>query len=528
MPIKDITPTAKKIDKIIHFIENGDIKIPAFQRGFVWNQEKIIELLDSIYRDYPIGSILLWNTNEELRSTRNIGGFLLPDHKPEYPINYVLDGQQRLATIYGAFCKDRKEIPNEDQYSINAQDFNIYFDLNDERSVPEEELVDEHTNLKMSILFDTTKFLDAIKNYSEQDKGRATKLLSTFQNYEIPVVTLYNQKKEEVGIIFERINNTGTKLTTLDLMVAWTWGEDFHLRKEMDEILEILEQKGFGDTTEKIILQCASGIIAKTTKTKDILSLPPQNIKDNMNLLRESLEKAIDFLATELNVISRDFLPHAQQIVPMTYFFSKITTPNQEQSQVIKQWFWNTAFSKRYSGSTDRKMNDDIAFFENVINKDFSGIGKYAYTVNETELIQQNFGKGNPFTRALLLLLAQKKPLNLINGNKIDLGVALSKYNLKEYHHIFPRSFLKDRGVDIRKINSLCNFCFLPSDTNKKISKKSPSNYIFNDIPARKYAEVLESALMPLKKEIYQKNDYDMFLEQRAQLILHYLDSQLA
>jgi uncharacterized protein with ParB-like and HNH nuclease domain len=107
MPLSEIIPSSIKIDKLLNRIEEGDIKIPAFQRGFVWNQDQVLELIDSIYNDYPIGSILLWNSLERLNSTRNIGGFLIPDREPQYPVNYVLDGQQRLSAIYATFCNDR-------------------------------------------------------------------------------------------------------------------------------------------------------------------------------------------------------------------------------------------------------------------------------------------------------------------------------------------------------------------------------------------------------------------------------------
>lgn len=75
----EITPVSQKIDRLIKRSEDGDIKIPVFQRGYVWNQEQVIDLLDSIRLDYPIGSSLLWNSNERLQSTRNIAGFPLPD-----------------------------------------------------------------------------------------------------------------------------------------------------------------------------------------------------------------------------------------------------------------------------------------------------------------------------------------------------------------------------------------------------------------------------------------------------------------
>ena len=135
MPTSEITPASIKIDKLISRIEDGDVKIPAFQRGFVWNEEQVIELLDSIYHDYPIGSILLWSSNETLKSTRNLCGFMIPDRPPEYPVNYVLDGQQRLSTIYAAFCKDRTPHDEDSQFGIGPEMFDIYFDLDNKEFI---------------------------------------------------------------------------------------------------------------------------------------------------------------------------------------------------------------------------------------------------------------------------------------------------------------------------------------------------------------------------------------------------------
>ncbi|MGR3309859.1 MAG: GmrSD restriction endonuclease domain-containing protein [Candidatus Brocadiales bacterium] len=527
MPVTEISPSSLKIDKIINRIEEGEIKIPAFQRGFVWSQEQVIELLDSIYKDYPIGSILLWSSKESLQSTRNIGGFLLPEREPEYPTDYVLDGQQRLSTIYAIFCKDRSKAPEINKYSADTKIFEVFFDLKDKKFVAKEDLNKEHPNLNLNTLFDVVRFISEIKEFVEEYQRIAQNVLEKFQNYEISIVTTRKRRKEDAGIIFERINNTGTKLTTLDFMVACTWSDEFLLREEIDNIKETLEEKGFGDTPDKIILQCISGIIEKTSKTKDILSLKAEAVRLNIDKLKDSLEKTIDFLSTELNVNSRDFLPHSHQIVPLTFFFSIVDAPTLEQSKTLKHWFWKTSFSKRYSGSTDMKMNEDISFFEKVINNDFSGINKYSYTVTKDTLITQKFSKSVPYTRAFLLLLAQNEPLNLVNGTKIDLGNALSKYNSKEYHHIFPRTYLKTKDVDSDRIASLCNFCFLPSISNKTVSNKAPSDYIFNVVPSSGYSKILNSNLMPLKREIYTKNNYEEFLGERAQLILQYIESKL-
>jgi hypothetical protein len=523
MAISEITPTAVKIDKLISRVADGDIKIPAFQRRFVWAEDQVIELLDSIYRDYPIGSILLWNSNEKLKATRNVCGFDIPDRPESYPVNYVLDGQQRLSTIYAVFCKDRSQASGDNSTDLGS--FEIYFDLDSKRFQLKDDVATGPL-FPLKSLFNITEFIQELQNIPKEYHPLVQALHTKFNNYEVPVVTITNRSKAEVGIIFERINSTGTKLTTLDLMIAWTWSEDFHLQDQIIDLLAKLDEKGFGDIPEKTILQCLSAMISKSTSTSAILELTPGQVHQSFPNLIASMEKAIDFLFTQLNA-TKDFLPHIQQLIPLTFFFSKVNSPSLDQTKWLKQWFWKTSFSKRYSGQTDDKMDADIVLFEQLIAGQPEGLNKYSYTVTEDQLIKQKFTKNSPLVRAFLLLLAQNKPIDLVNGNNVDLGAALSKYNAKEYHHIFPRAHLKGRQFPADKINSLCNFCFLTADSNKKISSKAPSDYFTNIVPQNKFGNILEVNLMPLNRDVYEKNDYEQFLKLRSQLIIQLLNRQL-
>lgn len=91
------------IKDLINDLERGRIRIPSFQRGFVWNPEQVAYFIDSIYRGFPFGSVLLWRTRNPLRTERNLGPYKLPNNEPEYPIDYALDGQQRITSIFGIF-----------------------------------------------------------------------------------------------------------------------------------------------------------------------------------------------------------------------------------------------------------------------------------------------------------------------------------------------------------------------------------------------------------------------------------------
>jgi hypothetical protein len=172
-------------------------------------------------------------------------------------------------------------------------------------------------------------------------------------------------------------------------------------------------------------------------------------------------------------------------------------------------------------------MDADIVSFDQLLLGNADSIGKYSYTVTADQLIKQRFSRSSPLVRALLLLLAQNQPVDLVNGTFVDLGKALSEYNSKEYHHIFPRAHLKKREFPPEKINSLCNFCSLTADSNKKISSKAPSDYFITVVPQDKFAATLESNLMPFNKDVYEKNDFEMFLKLRSQKVLEFLDKQL-
>ena len=108
MSTHKITPSNPRLAALLSDVSRGNIKIPVFQREYVWTDEQIMSLLDSIYRGYPVGSLLLWSTKESLNHERNVGGFELPLTPEDYPVNYVLDGQQRLTTLYGVFNSDSK------------------------------------------------------------------------------------------------------------------------------------------------------------------------------------------------------------------------------------------------------------------------------------------------------------------------------------------------------------------------------------------------------------------------------------
>jgi uncharacterized protein with ParB-like and HNH nuclease domain len=119
--MKEPKPETARIEELVYRIKQGDIKIPKFQRPFVWKRRAVIDLLDSVYKGYPIGSILLWLTNEKLASERQIGDLEISERPDEYPTNYLLDGQQRLSSLCGALFWDGKDIKSLWNVAFNLE-----------------------------------------------------------------------------------------------------------------------------------------------------------------------------------------------------------------------------------------------------------------------------------------------------------------------------------------------------------------------------------------------------------------------
>ncbi len=518
----ELSSTAEKIDRLIKKIDSGDIRIPAFQRSYVWKQNQIIDLLDSIIANYPIGSILLWYTSERIKYTRNIAGYLIPETQIEYPVNYVLDGQQRLSSIYAVFSNRTEQDRSTEKYNPNLDIFEIYYDFETQKFKPVNEVNPTKSNIiHLKNLIETTRLIPALQTIDSIYHSEASKLCSKFINYEIPVATIKNRTKEEVGIIFERINNTGTRLSTLDLMTAWTWTDDFHLLEATNELTTELDEKGFGEIPYNIILQAISAVIRNDTSTSSILKLEGETIRENWEFFCEAIKKTVDFLTTEMKCSSSDFLPYTQQIIGISKFFSIAGTIELKHLEALKKWFWRTSFSNRHStGLVTHKMNGDIETMIQIRRGNFSELDNYAYTTSKKELISIQFSKANSLSRAFLLLMAQSAPLDLITATTVDLGSSLSKFNKKEYHHVFPRAFLTKKGVPNDKINCVANICFLPSKSNKKILSKEPKRYFSLMVPQENFDEILESNLLPTTKSLYENNDYDKFLDERTEKII--------
>ena len=487
----------------------------------------MIELLESIVKNYPVGSVLLWEAEKEdkLYSSRHIGGIDLPDVPDKYPVQYCLDGQQRISTLFGVFWQNAN-IAKGSHYDPDEGVFEVYYDLEDNSFIHASELdkVDENRYFYLRNLLDNKKQIDVFMSYSYSNEkmSKVGDLSSKFLNYDMPIIQISNRTIDEVGVIFERINNTGVKLNTMDLMTAWTWDENFHLRDEINKLLEELESHCSFKLDGTLILQITSSIINDSTSSRSILSIKPSVFKKYWKNVCFAIKQSIDHLSSDLSCKSGKFLPSKQLLCGFAYFFYKCNKPNSKQLASLNAWFWITSFNRRYDGgNTTQKMDHDLQVIQKIISGE-KATSIENLKINEESLINSPFSIRSSLTRAVLLLQAQFHPIDLVTGTKINIGKVLASYNRSEFHHVFPDAYLRDNQNFKNKDDRyrLLNFCFLSSSSNKKISAKSPSEYFSALVPQEKIKDILESNLMPAQVSTYTSNHYQLFLRHRAKLII--------
>jgi hypothetical protein len=525
MPVKINTPpdaVSVRLRRLVERLEAGEIKIPKFQRKFIWGKTSVLELLESLLSGYPIGSLLFWRTeSNRFNVERDIEGFTLPPTPEKFPTDYVLDGQQRLTTVFGALRYDK---PDE------AHILNVVYDLR-KKELHHRQANDPAWYLPLNIIFSNAKFnkfqhsIEGLPDHEELD-AEALRVSEAFQEYSVPVVTVLNRTLEEVCPIFERINSTGRKLTVYDLMVAATFADDFDLNDEVETLAKAIDRKSYVMTGDSV-LRTVSAIRGKTVKKADILALrkvPRPELRGDIVTTRKALEKAIDFLSTEVGVVTSDFLPYEAQLTVLARAFHLANGPlTPEQRALLRDWYWLSSFRERYRGASDNILDGDLKNCE-----EFAKSEKpitHMRGIEAIDLAKREFRKGTALTHAFVSLLATCQPLSLLDGAPIDIRGSLSWENQREFHHIFPKGYLATKSDEERKRqNDIANLMILPSMPNKDISKDAPSVYMrrLRDIHgAARFDEILATNLLPpLEDSGLLIDELAFFLEMRTELIV--------
>jgi len=477
--------------------------------------------MDSIYRNYPIGNILLWRTRDTLEKERDLGPFSLPQPEKEWPVDYVLDGQQRLTSIFSVFQNSLKA-------NSSTEAFDIYFDLQAPEGALEDQFVsifepdsDKSRYFPLRAIFDTTRFFEITSKLSPEQKDKVVELQRRFQEFQLNLDVIEFDNKEEIAIIFERVNRAGIRLDAFQLLSAWTWSSEFDLNESISELASDLEPFGFHDLSSdpNLMMKCFAAVIKGNAQLKDVVSLHGPTVRDRFDEIKRGILGAIDFIKKQLLIESLSLMPYPAMLVPLSAFFSTSLVsgvhPNAKQRDAIVKWYWRSCLSRRYSSGVGRAHAADIALMNSLKSGHEPDILKTVRPIDPGFFIENRFTIGNVNSKILINLLSQKQPVSLLSGAKIDLSAVLQKANKNEFHHIFPRAHLKRSGLENEKINAIANICFLSKSDNNRIKDKEPAAYV-SMITDSKKSEILETNLIPSN---FSSLSYDDFLQNRSLLI---------
>lgn len=503
-------------------IEKGLIKVPQFQREFVWTKEKSAKLLDSIVKGYPVGTFILWKTKEALRVVRNIGKAKLPETPPGDFVNHVLDGQQRLTSLFASVKglkvqrEDRLDDFSEIYVDLLAQDEQDVVTLDVEKKDPKS-IVKVHDLISADLTF--------LAAYPKEYHAKLSECKKRLETYTFSVVFIREAPIDVATDIFTRINVTGRPLSVFEIMVAKTYdaGREFDLAEKYEQLLEKLKDVDYETIPSAVILQAVSGVITKECSKKAILRLDKKRVIDEWPRILEAILASVDYFRGFYRIPVSKLLPYSSLLVPFAYFFyHHPDKPTGDMQRYLQDLFWRISLGGRFSTSVESRLAQEIKRVDSILG---CKLPAYDYPVNTSaEFVDENgwFSSGRSYIKAILCLFAYHQPKSFIDNAIVCMSNDwLKQANSRNYHHFFPKAFLEKKGEEYWAINHIINITIVDDYLNKReIRDKAPSVYMSRFKKKNpELAEAMRTHLIDLDGFGIWDDDYEVFWKKRSRAI---------
>lgn len=531
-------PQSKKYEVLFTGIDSGQIKIPKFQRDFVWGNDQTAKLIDSIIKGYPIGTFILWKTREELRSVRNVGNIELPEAPKGDAVQYILDGQQRITSLYairkGIRIDREGETIDYKQISINLEqepsdsDQIVYVEPPEGvNSISVHKLL---TGKVMEFATDYGPYLEKIDTYRSRLLG-----------YDFSTVVIEEYPIDIACDVFTRINTGGTELTLFEIMIAKTFdnARGFDLAEKYQNLIDSngngkdLEDANFDTIPSATVLQCVAACMVGQIRRKDILKIAKDDFINIWDEVINSLFTTVDFVRSYLHIPVSQLLPYNALLIPITYFFfkNKNQQPTHKQGKLISQYFWWASLNNRFSSAQENKIAQDLERMNHILLENQPSYRGEEVTLSIDNLRYKWFSTGDAFCKAILCLYAHHIPRSFKDDSIVQMDNSWLKASIsKNYHHFFPRAYLRDEGLPNWQINTILNITIVDDHMNKReIRANPPAKYMKTFKKSnKKLDETMKSHLINnLDAFGIWDNDYEKFLEARGKHVIDELNQRL-
>ena len=512
------------INEVIQSITDGEYRIPRFQRDFVWDIKKSAALLDSIFKGFPISSVILWKTKNELAEVRNLGGIIIPGRDTGRYISYIIDGQQRLTSLYFSLMGLRTSSGSDFSEMcislIAEKGEQLVYD-----TIPKDASRDDYVIIKD--LYNATAL-------SGSHYEKRLEYYQTLLQYKISVIEIDDDKLEpdEVIEIFERLNLGGKRLSLFSIIAARSYvapeegKPGFDLTNVYDRFNKKLDENNYGKIKDSTFLQAlAACLIGKVNKAEILKNLSSELILANYVKVEKALLSAIEHIkGKNYGVLVANLLPYERLLVSFSLFHYKMgsnhTSPQQEKYLV--DFFWRCVLGKRYNRSADTNQNTDLSKIQKIIDNEIPN--QEPITLSPRSIFENGrFVLSSAYVIGMLCLMAQTQPQSFSVGRTINItNDSVSNSAKKQYHHFFPQKseVIIDNKEYKNIVNNVVNIVFMDAKTNDQISNRNPSDYIaeFADSnPA--FTEVLKSHYISMCKYGIEEDDYFSFINARSKAL---------
>lgn len=513
----------KTVRELVLMVEREELQLPEMQREYVWKGPRVRDLLDSLYRGYPSGVILAWES-EEAVATRDFA----VDTSESQAIRplLLLDGQQRLtslsAVIRGEPVTVRgRQRPIEILFNLDHPDeLTLISEVNESLSEDEPEgdetAADIQERLKSLTFVIGTRALESLPNWvrvtdvftkepldlleekgfdiAEMDRDLRKKYTNRLQQlrgiekYEYRMEVLERSKSyEEVTEIFVRVNSLGAKLKSSDLALAQITAKWRGSLEQFRTYQEELDKRGF-EIDLSVILKALVALITGQSKFKTVHSIPLAQLEDGWIRTMRALDFALNFSKSNLSIDSPALLSSPFLFTTAAFWVhQRDFNISPDDSAEFQRWFFIANAKGRYSrGSSETLLDQDLAVIrsdgggEELLTRLKQQVGRLDFTVEELVGRTSRSGAFKTMFLAFKQDGARDWSTNLAISPKHS-GAA----DKIEYHHIFPKAYLRKVRPDVPRasVDDIANLAFISGATNRKISSKPPSDYK-KDYPA--------------------------------------------
>ncbi|MEU3104546.1 GmrSD restriction endonuclease domain-containing protein [Streptomyces griseoflavus] len=560
---------------LLRQVEAGKIQLPEFQRGWVWPWPHIASLLASVSLNYPIGTVMLLEGGGDVRfKYRPIEG-AAPSERAQ-PESLVLDGQQRLTSLYQSLAMD-SPVKTQDERKRPVSGW-FYVDM--------VKALDENEDREDAIRFipPTRKVVnfrgEVLEDYSTREleyQHRVFPLRSLFDNswgdgfarhwgfepdamelwysfrdgfihsfnlYHFPVIELgKDTPRQAVCQVFEKVNTGGVTLTVFELLTATYAADEFDLRRHWNECRAAWDAPEYAilkDVSNTDFLQAVTLLATAERrrreedagtdeerlprigcKRKDMLALDLEDYRRYAPDVVAGFKAAAKFLRQQF-VFDTRFLPYGTQLIPLAAILALAgqdaeTAGAQEK---LARWYWCGVFGELYGGTTETRFNLDLPDVVDWIR----GSTQEPRTVTQAQFAASRLltlrTRQSAAYKGIYALLLKAGAADWRTGEKAEVSVYFDE--AMDIHHIFPQAWCQKNGYDRSVYNSVVNKTPLTARTNRIIGGHAPSEYLHRLAKAAETSsEGVEQRVTThlANPALMRADDFDTFFEERRKVL---------